>query len=98
MSRSSYDATERGDLLEQSCHYAVGGAHEILDQIGRAVLCGFDHINNMVVVEQGYDFAGVEIERAVPVPQLLKRLGYFILQFELGLQVGGCPQLWRGRS
>ena len=97
----SEDPPQRGEAarLQELGGDAVGGDHEVLDQLPRAVLLVGEEVGEHVAVEHRPGLERREAERAAVVAQLLHRLRHPILKTELRVEPGdrgdarrhGCP-------
>ena len=74
--------------------HAVCGDHEVVDELGGAVLSIHIETANIVAVEHGPRANGVEAERAVLASALAQALGHSVLQPQVLVQAGHAAD-WR---
>jgi hypothetical protein len=70
-------------------HHAVGGNHEVLNQLGGVILLLLHHVDHLRIQHQRKHFVGLKVERTIfiaPTPQFLRHL---VLQAQLGPEIGG---------
>jgi hypothetical protein len=81
-----YDALEAAAaaVAEGAGHDAVGGDHEVFDEIHGAVLGGVFEADDAAVDDDGVGFGLVELERAGGDAGGVEELGGLVLELELG--------------
>ena len=92
-----YNAAQGRNLFEQPRNYAVGGDHEVFNQLSGVVFLLLHHVDHLVVQHQGMEFVGLQVEGSVFIAAPLQLLRGFVLQAQLGLQIGGGCDLRRRR-
>ena len=74
-------------VAQHARDHAVGGHHEVLNQLRGAVAKARLDAGYLAVGEHGLGFAAIQIERAEAMTLCAQLLGGFILQAELRLQI-----------
>ena len=97
---NAHHATDGGDISsgEVAHRHAVGGNHEVLDDLLGPVLFLHLQIADFVALKYRLGLNGLQAERALSMAKALHLLGGLILEQQiLGQPLFGCHRLWHGR-
>ena len=82
---------------EVSCGNAVGGDHEVLNNVfGPVLFVGFQ-VLELISVKDRTGFDCFEIKRAVQVPECFQFLGHAVLESKVLVETADCADPWRHR-